>query len=117
MNNQINKQILQVFARNVSRDISQQELVLRELQNLSVVKHGAGSYTVGAGAFKYFNQTVTIIRNAEMKGAEKWIVYANFDKYTVCDPVLTYREALECAASIIANRVAEINEACLASAA
>lgn len=36
---------------------------------------------------------VQILKNAQLRGSAKWVAYAEWDRYTVTDPVETFAEA------------------------
>lgn len=65
---------------------------------MKTTKHGPGSYSVYSRG-----RTAQVLRNPMLCGAAKWIAYAEWDRYCVTDPVLTYREARALAQDMIIN--------------
>lgn len=67
----------------------------------------AKSRVISPGNYEiYFMDLVcTVLRNEELQGGAKWIAYAQWDKYTISDPVYTKSEAMEIAAKMIDTKI------------
>jgi hypothetical protein len=81
--------------------------IIRNLANIQVIKHGAGSYKVFCGSMTYRKSVVSVRKNSAFRGVAKWFAAADWDNYTASDPVMAYHHALEIAVEILAHRMIE----------
>ena len=73
-------------------------VLLERKDKMNIKRLGPGRYIVSNG-----DRTVTVIQNPQLRGAWKWIAYADWDRYMVTDPLPTKRDAVDQAKQMLAN--------------
>ena len=77
----------------------------RHARSVHIKQEGPGAYKVSLK--KNAHISATVVRNTQLRGANKWVTYANFDKYLVADPMRTKGEASWVAQTFVRGRMAE----------